>query len=73
MCATWGLKQAPFFVLIGARMPSVLAEVSFVTNRHEATLLATDAYRDRIADALLEGVLRYRETLDRAPPTTQQN
>ena len=68
-----GVKQAPFFVLIGARMPSVLAEVSFVTNRHEATLLATDAYRDRIADALLEGVLRYRETLDRAPPTTQQN
>ena len=67
-----GVKQAPFFVLIGARMPSVLAEVSFVTNRHEASLLATDAYRDRIADALLEGILRYRAALDRAPRTTQQ-
>ncbi len=68
-----GVKQAPFFVLIGARMPSVLAEVSFVTNRHEASLLATDAYRDRIADALLEGIFRYRKALDRAPRTTQQN
>ena len=68
-----GVKQAPFFVLIGARMPSVLAEVSFVTNRHEASLLATDAYRDRIANALLEGILRYRKALDRAPRTTQQN
>ena len=68
-----GVKQAPFFVLIGARMPSVLAEVSFVTNRREAGLLATDAYRDRIADALLEGVLRYRAALDRAPRTTQQD
>ena len=54
-------------------MPSVLAEVSFVTNRHEASLLATDAYRERIAGALLEGILRYRKALDRAPRTTQQN
>lgn len=68
-----GVKQAPFFVLIGAHMPSVLAEVSFLTNRREASLLATDAYRDRIADALLEGVLRYRKALDSAPRTTQQN
>lgn len=68
-----GVKQAPFFVLIGARMPSVLAEVSFVTNRREADLLATDAYRDRIADALVEGVLHYRKTLDAAPRATQQD
>ena len=68
-----GVKQAPFFVLIGAHMPSVLVEVSFVTNRREAGLLATDAYRDRIADALLEGVLRYRAALDGTPRVTQQN
>lgn len=68
-----GVKQAPFFVLIGARMPSILAEVSFVTNRGEAALLATDAYRDRIADALLEGILRYRAALDPAPRATQQD
>ncbi len=58
-----GVKRAPFAVLIGARMPSVLAEVSFLTNRHDARFLATDSYRDLIADALLEAVLRYRRTL----------
>ena len=68
-----GVKQAPFFVLIGARMPSVLAEVSFLTNRREADLLATGAYRDRIAEALVQGVLRYREVLEPAPRATQQN
>ena len=58
-----GVKRAPFAVLIGARMPSVLAEVSFLTNRHDARFLATDSYRDLIADALLEAVLRYRRSL----------
>ena len=40
-----GVKQAPFMVLIGATMPSVLAEISFMTNRQEATLLKTAKYR----------------------------
>ena len=62
-----GVKQAPFVVLIGARMPSILAEISFVTNRQDATLLSTDAYRDLIADALFAGVLRYQRSLDSAP------
>lgn len=68
-----GVKQAPFFVLIGARMPSVLAEVSFLTNSREADLLATDAYRERIADALVAGVLDYRKALDPVPRATQQD
>ena len=42
-----GVKQAPFVVLIGAAMPSVLAEISFVTNPQEAALLKTPAYRQR--------------------------
>ncbi len=61
-----GVKQAPFVVLIGAAMPSVLAEVSFVTNRREGQLLATEAYRQRIADALADAVLRYKRTLKTA-------
>ena len=61
-----GVKQAPFVVLIGAAMPSVLAEVSFVTNRREGQLLGTDAYRQRIADALADAVLRYKRTLKSA-------
>ena len=58
-----GVKQAPFIVLIGARMPSVLAEISFVTNEHDAIFLSTDVYRDLIADALFKAILRYERTL----------
>jgi len=63
-----GVKQAPFMVLIGATMPSVLAEISFLTNQEDAAFLATDAYRDLIADALLQAILEYQRTLK--PPTS---
>jgi N-acetylmuramoyl-L-alanine amidase len=62
-----GVKQAPFMVLVGATMPSVLAEISFITNRQEATLLKTDKYKQQIAEALLAGVLRYQQALKKAP------
>ena len=58
-----GVKQAPFVVLIGAEMPSVLAEVSFITNRSEAALLRKGAYRQQIAHSLYEAVLKYRQSL----------
>jgi N-acetylmuramoyl-L-alanine amidase len=62
-----GVKQAPFVVLIGAAMPSVLAEVSFVTNKQEGQLLKTGAYRQQIAEALLDAVLRYQQSLKKLP------
>ncbi len=58
-----GVKQAPFVVLIGASMPSVLAEVAFITNRQEGRLLASASYRQRAAEALLEGINRYQRSL----------
>jgi N-acetylmuramoyl-L-alanine amidase len=58
-----GVKQAPFVVLIGAEMPSVLAEMSFVTNKQDAALLKTGAYRQQIAEALLDAVVRYQQSL----------
>ena len=58
-----GVKQAPFMVLIGASMPSVLAEISFVTNAQEARLLKLPNYRQRIAESLLAGILRYQQSL----------
>jgi N-acetylmuramoyl-L-alanine amidase len=58
-----GVKQAPFVVLIGAGMPSVLAEMSFLTNKQDAALLKTGAYRQQIAEALLDAVLRYQQSL----------
>ncbi|MFN7916971.1 MAG: N-acetylmuramoyl-L-alanine amidase [Vicinamibacterales bacterium] len=58
-----GVKQAPFVVLIGAEMPSVLAEISFITNPQEARLLKTNTYRQKIAQALFEGVRKYQASL----------
>ena len=58
-----GVKQAPFMVLIGATMPSILAEISFLTNAQEAALLRGTAYRQQIAEALFNGVMRYQRSL----------
>jgi N-acetylmuramoyl-L-alanine amidase len=60
-----GVKQAPFVVLIGAAMPSVLAEISFVTNKQEGALLRTQAYRQQIAQALFDAILNYQQGLKR--------
>jgi N-acetylmuramoyl-L-alanine amidase len=58
-----GVKQAPFVVLIGAQMPSVLAEVSFLTNNNEATLLKQAAFRQRIAQGLFDAIVQYQASL----------
>jgi len=58
-----GVKQAPFVVLIGAQMPSILAEISFLTNHGEATLLKQPAYRQKIAQALCEAIVKYQASL----------
>lgn len=58
-----GVRQAPFVVLIGATMPSILAEIGFVSNPHDARLLMRGDQRQRIAEALYKGVSRYADTL----------
>ena len=54
-----GVKKAPFVVLIGANMPSILAEISFLTNPDDAHELRDPKYRERIAESLYRGVSRY--------------
>ncbi len=54
-----GVKQAPFVVLIGANMPSILAEISFLTNPDDASELRDPNYRQRIAESLYRGIARY--------------
>ncbi|MDO8281216.1 MAG: N-acetylmuramoyl-L-alanine amidase [Thermodesulfovibrionia bacterium] len=54
-----GIKQALFYVLVGAEMPSALVEVSFISNSDEEKLLASKGYRDRIAEGIAEGVGDY--------------
>jgi N-acetylmuramoyl-L-alanine amidase len=67
-----GVKQAPFVVLIGAVMPSVLAEVSFVTNPQEARLLKGNVYRQRIAEALFDAIRKYQTSLKGATSVASQ-
>jgi N-acetylmuramoyl-L-alanine amidase len=58
-----GVKQAPFVVLIGAQMPSVLTELAFLTNRSDASLLKQSSYRQQMAVALFDGLVRYQDSL----------
>jgi len=54
-----GVKKAPFIVLIGANMPSILAEISFVSNPGDERKLETPEYRQKIAESLYKGIARY--------------
>jgi N-acetylmuramoyl-L-alanine amidase len=58
-----GVKKAPFIVLIGANMPSILAEISFVSNPVDEHRLATSEYRQRIAESLYHGIAKYANGL----------
>jgi N-acetylmuramoyl-L-alanine amidase len=54
-----GVKKAPFIVLIGANMPSILAEISFVSNPGDERRMATAEYRQKIAESLYRGIAKY--------------
>ncbi len=61
-----GVKQAPFYVLIGAQMPSILVETSFISNKMEAKRLAQPNYRQKIAEGLADGIQRYIAEMKRS-------
>jgi N-acetylmuramoyl-L-alanine amidase len=58
-----GVKKAPFVVLIGASMPSVLAEIGFLTNTNDELMLKRPDHREKIAEALYKGIANYADTL----------
>jgi N-acetylmuramoyl-L-alanine amidase len=60
-----GVHTAPFYVLIGANMPAVLAEIGFVSNPDDERRLKTPEYREVLARSLLRGVKSYLEALNR--------
>jgi N-acetylmuramoyl-L-alanine amidase len=67
-----GVKHAPFVVLLGAAMPSVLAEVSFLSNPKDEALLQTGQFRERVAASLFAGLNAYLKK-NRAPePKAEQ-
>ena len=60
-----GIHEAPFFVLLGAKMPAILVEVGYVTNPDEAAALSDKAYLDKLATGLVGGVLQYKSKIER--------
>ncbi|BCS88686.1 N-acetylmuramoyl-L-alanine amidase [Pseudodesulfovibrio sediminis] len=60
-----GTREAPFYVLMGARMPSVLVELGYITNRTESSRLKSNKYLDYLASGIVEGVLAYKGKIER--------
>jgi N-acetylmuramoyl-L-alanine amidase len=67
-----GVRRAPFIVLIGANMPSVLAEVAFISNPKDEKILAKDVHRETLAKALYSGIESYVKTLGSAAVPIKQ-
>ena len=61
-----GVKQAPFYVLAGARMPAVLLEVGFISHEDEGRKLGTREYQEQIAAAVADGIRAFRNETRRA-------
>jgi N-acetylmuramoyl-L-alanine amidase len=54
-----GVKQAPFYVLLGAQMPSILIETAFISNSRECKRLVSPQYQERLAEGIVEGIRKY--------------
>jgi N-acetylmuramoyl-L-alanine amidase len=61
-----GVKQAPFYVLIGAEMPAVLVEIGFITNPGEKERILSDSYKDILADGIVTGIDIYKKSIEQA-------
>ncbi len=60
-----GVRSAPFYVLMGAKMPSILVEIGYCTNPAEAKLLKNTRYLEFLVDGIAEGIVRYKRALGR--------
>ena len=58
-----GVKQGPFYVLVGASMPSILVETAFLSNATEESRLKDPAYQNSAAEGIYEGVRNYISSL----------
>ena len=58
-----GVKKAPFIVLIGTQMPSILVEVGFISNKQERSLLSQTVYLQRIAKGIKQGIVKYIQNI----------
>ena len=58
-----GVRSAPFYVLMGARMPAILGEFGYITNKEDAKLLSSEVYLQSQAEGLVEGIIAYKAQL----------
>ena len=58
-----GVKQAPFYVLIGAQMPAILIETSFISNARECRRLVSEKYQEKLCDGIVDGIRTYIQEL----------
>ncbi len=61
-----GVKQAPFWVMVGASMPCILVETGFITNRHEAKILKTARHQQEMAESIFAGLKNFKEEYESA-------
>ena len=61
-----GVKQAPFWVMVGASMPCILVETGFITNRHEAKILKTARHQQEMAESIFAGLKRFKDEYESA-------
>ena len=62
------VQQAPFRVLVGANMPAALVEIGYLSNPEQEQQLTSAAYQDKIAESLLDALIKFRTLLDRTAP-----
>ena len=73
-----GVKQAPFYVLLGAQMPAILVETSFISNPRECKRLINPKYQERLCEAIVEGIKKYVKEMNptaylKIPPDSANN
>ena len=66
-----GVRSAPFYVLVGARMPAILVEFGYISNQHDAANLKNEAYLQRQAEGLVQGIVSYKAELARIMPRSR--
>ncbi len=62
-----GVRAAPFYVLMGARMPAVLVELGYITNDDDAKRIKSDKFLQRVAEGLTQGIINYKSALSSMP------
>jgi len=61
-----GVKQAGFYVLVGASMPNVLVETAYLSNRHDEMVLKSSKGQQEIAESIFNGVKRYKQEYEKS-------